>query len=227
MSVKPDALERRRLPRLNLAHEQFRISSNGKIFSVADLSTKGIALRILDGEDLNLFPLGMTISGVLNLKREKHLLQLKVCHLKADRVGCEFVSLSPLVDQAVRNFLDPVALGQGLRPIPSSENGALWYHGASGTDFLLWRGTDGQYSRFALFVLGSYLQWDHDDGVSSGKFTPAHEQNEVRGAIRFETLLLEPDQKPDSGKLSIAKTLILSSNLPQDLKKWCVRQLRF
>jgi hypothetical protein len=51
------------------------------------------------------------------------------------------------------------------------------------------------------------------------------QRGEEWGAVQFETIVLDADTQPDPDKLSIAKDLILSSNLPQDLKKWCVRQL--
>jgi hypothetical protein len=61
--------------------------------------------------------------------------------------------------------------------------------------------------------------------METGQVNSSYEQSEVRGVVRFETLLLKPDGRADRGKLNIAKSLVLSSNLPQDLKKWCVRQL--
>jgi hypothetical protein len=217
--------ERRRLPRLNLSGEQFRLAQNGKVFSVTDLSTEGMALRILDREDLRLFPVAADIQGTLNLKGSKYPVKAVVRHLGSDLVGCEFAGLDSTVAAALTQFLDPAVLGHELKPIPASD-GALWYHGPSGTDLLLWRGVDGQYKRLTLYVLGSFVQWENDAGLSTGRAEVSeHDKSEIRGVVRFETMLLDRDSLPDSGKLSVAKTLILSSNLPQDLKKWCVRQL--
>lgn len=219
-----DAHERRRLPRLNLAGEQFRMSRNGKIYAVTDLSENGMGLRILEQDDFRHFPVGARLEGTLNLHGMKYNLSATVRHLGHDFVGCEFEELAEPVRAALHHFLDPAALGQELKPIPSPETGALWYRGPSGTSLLLWRTTDGQYRRIALFVLGSYVQWDEDIGLTTGRAEAAAGSSEVRGIVRFDTLLLDPDQAPDAGKLNIAKTLLMSSNLPQDLKKWCVRQ---
>jgi hypothetical protein len=219
------ASERRRVPRLNLTTEQFRLTATGKIFSVADLSTEGMALRVLEPSDLAVFPVAAVVEGTLNLRGDKHAVRARVRHVGRDLVGCQFDGLGGAVTEALRRLLDPTVLGRELKPIPSAEGGALWYHGPTGTDLLLWRGTDGQYRRMALFVLGSYAQWDEASGLSTGRVRSSFEDSEVRGVVRFETLLLDGDSHPDAGKLKVAKTLILSSNLPQDLKKWCARHL--
>jgi hypothetical protein len=217
--------ERRRLVRLNLTGEQFRLHQTGKIFSVTDLSSRGMALRILDQSDYLLFPVATEFTGTLNLKGEKLELACRVRHLGSDQIGCEFEKLSAETQTAVDRFLDPVALGRELKPIPSSEGGTLWYHGSSGTDLLFKRGADGQYSSMTLYLLGNIVQWRTEGGLATGRARPSDEQSESRGVLRFETVWFDPDAKVDQTKLGVAKTLILSSNLPEDFKKWCLRRL--
>lgn len=217
--------ERRRMPRLSLTTEQFRLTQNGKIFPVADLSMDGMALRILDKADLVVFPVGSVVDGILNLNRVKHPVKARIRHIGQDLIGCQFQELSDAVKAELSRLFDPKSLGAELKPIPSSEPGVLWYHGPSGTDLLFWRRMDGTYTRFALFVLGNFVQWDEADGLSTGVADHSFENSEIRGVIRFETMLLKADSKPSRDKLSIAKTIVMSSNLPQDLKKWCERHL--
>lgn len=217
--------ERRRLPRLNLSAEQFRLATNGKVFSVVDLSVSGMALRILDRQDFLLFPVAARIEGTLNLAGEKHPIAACVRHLGAETVGCEFEKISAETQTQLDRFLDPRRLGSELKPIPSSEGGTLWYHGPSGTDLLLKRSADGQYHWMTLYVLGSFVQWVEGSGVSTGRVRASDEQSELRGVLRFETLWLDADAHADPGKLAVAKTLILSSNLAEDFKKWCTRKL--
>jgi hypothetical protein len=217
--------ERRRLPRLNLSAEQFRLSQTGKIFSVVDLSESGMALRILDRQDFLLFPVATRLEGTLNLGGEKHSVHAVVRHLGTETIGCEFEDMAPESRKALDQFLDPKRLGAELKPLPASESGTLWYHGPSGTDLLLRRGADGQYSRMTLYVLGSFIQWTHDTGLTTGRARASDEQTELRGIVRFETLWLDTDPKADPGKLKVAKNLILSSNLAEDFKKWCTRKL--
>src|ERR1700751_5635223 len=85
--------ERRRLPRLNLSGEQFRLSQNGKIFAVVDLSRNGMALRLLDPEDLRIFSVAAEIQGQLNISREKFPVSARVRNVRPDIVGCEFENL--------------------------------------------------------------------------------------------------------------------------------------
>jgi len=223
--TKDSNQERRRLPRLNLAGEQFRHDRLNKIFSVVDLSPGGMALQILEREDLQHFPMGVEFDGTLNVQGEKIRLKAFVRHWGQDTVGCQFASGQVALETAIAKHLDPVTLGQELKPIPSSETGSIYYRGSSGTHLYLWRSSDGQYHRMALYVLGSYIYWDAEQGLVTGRTSPAEESSEVRGIFRMETMLLEPDQKPDPGKLGIAKTLLQSSNLPQDLKSRCIRHL--
>ena len=50
-------------------------------------------------------------------------------------------------------------------------------------------------------------------------------RSEEWGLIQFETMVMTPDSRPDPQKLSVAKALLLSSNLPDDLKSNCLKQL--
>ena len=139
------AAERRRLPRLGLTSEQFRLKQNGKIFSVIDLTQQGMALRLLDANDRVLFPMGSHFEGTLNLRAEKFPIKARVRRIAHDSVGCELEDLEEATRAALERMLDPAVLGAELKPIPASESGMLWFHGPSGTDLLLRRGNDGQY----------------------------------------------------------------------------------
>jgi hypothetical protein len=216
--------ERRRVPRLNLTHEQFRLDG-GKVFLVSDLSEGGMALRLLESSDRGLFPPGAMLNGTLNIHGERVTLRARVKHVGQELIGCQFHELDDRTVAKLKDLFDPKRLGQDLRPIPTQEDGPLWYHGMSGTDVLLWRQMDGRYHRFMVYVLGSYVQWEEEKPVVTGRVASAFERSEVWGVVRFETQILSPDPRPDAGKLSVAKTLLLSSNLPQELKKWCGRQL--
>ncbi len=222
---KGNGTERRRMPRLQLAAEQFRDSRNGKIYSVADLSRSGLAIRVLDESDLALFPVATVLNGSLNLRREKHPVRVRVTHVARGRVGCELLDVEAPVAKALAGYLEPSVLGQELRPLPSSESGGIWYHGPSGTDLMLWRRSDGRFRRLALVVLGLCVHWDDEAGLWTGAVRETRDDGETRGVIRFETLIVDRDERPDGGKLNVAKTVLLSSNLPDDLKRWSVLQL--
>ena len=232
------------LDRLSLGSEQFKLTSSGlsntasnlkpgqkmgqkmgKVFSITDLSLQGMGFWLLDPTDRQLFSVGLLLGGALNLKRDKYPVEARIRHLGIDRVGCEFENLSAEITTALHRFLDPYFLGSELKPIPSSERNTLWYHGPSGTDLHLVRSVDGQYEKLALYALGSCVQWDRTDGLSTAETRVSDHQCERQGIFKRETVFLVPDPTPDSIKLSIAKTVILGSNLPQDLKTWCIRRL--
>lgn len=185
-----------------------------------------MAIRVIDQEDLLLFPVGTEAAGILKLRGERCQVNTRVRNLRGDVVGLEFSNLSAESLALLRRSLDPEILGQEMKPIPPSEPGAIWYHGSSGTDLLFKRAKDGRYTTLALFLLGFYVQWEEATGTATGRCSHSGDPEETRGIVRFETLLLNPDPAPDPAKLDIAKALILSSNLPQDLKAWCVRKLQ-
>jgi hypothetical protein len=218
-------LERRRLPRINLCGEQFRLLQNNKVFAVTDLSVEGLAFRVLEAADLSLFTVGAEVNGVLNLRGTKYPFLARVRHGRADLVGCQFEWMGPGLERALARYLDPVELGKELQPAPPLEGGTIFYHGPSGTEFTLARSSDGTYTRMTIHVLGSIVQWDQTNGLTTGETTASREKSENRGSVRYETMLLQADEAPDPKKLEIAKQLLVSSNLPSDLVKWCTRQM--
>jgi hypothetical protein len=76
-----------------------------------------------------------------------------------------------------------------------------------------------------MYVQGTFVHWDVEKGITTGLCTSAEEKSEIRGLLRFETLMLDPDDSVDLTKTEVAKTILVSSNLPEVLTKWCVRQL--
>jgi hypothetical protein len=220
-----DGRERRRVPRLSLTTEQFRLGTLNQLFPIADLSSHGMGFWLSDLSNRGYFTVGLLLEGTLSLNRQKYPIQARVRSLGLDRIGCEFENLLPETKQALSVFLDPVRLGAEMKLIPASELNSLWYHGPSGTDLLFQKGDHDPFQKFVLYVLGMMIQWDAREGLVTGRVTPSVEQSDIRGIHRFESMILDYDSQVDPSKLSIAKTVIMSSNLSQDLKSWCVHQL--
>ena len=214
-------MPKRRFPRLCLTTEQFKLSDNGKVFAVTDLSTGGMGIRVLDREDLAIFPVLREIKGTLKIRDGKFPIKARVCNVRKDSVGCEFINVSKKTSAAVKEFLDPLRLGPDLKPVPLEEEGASWFHGTTGTDVLVWKSPSGDISRFGVYIFGTYVQWEPGEGLTSGRIVGAADEETVpSGIIRLETMILDPDPSPDEGKVGIAKTLILSSNLAQELQNF-------
>jgi hypothetical protein len=221
--IAPDYSERRYLSRFSVASEQFRLIPQGKIFSLSDLTEKGMGFWLLDVEDQAMFTVGQSLEGVLNLRRLKYQVKARVKNLGKDRIGCEFENLSSDTTQALSLFLSPALLASELKPVPSPQKNTMWYHGHTGTDVLLVQDASGSFKKFILYVLGCCIQWEQEGGLSTGKFTASFFDGcEIQGVFRMEPLIVEPDSVADPEKLSIAKTVLLGSNLPQELKMWCL-----
>jgi hypothetical protein len=216
--------EKRLLPRLTVTHEVFRDSITGKFFAVADLSQKGMALRVVDREDLYLFMVGAEVQGTLNIRREKFQISGRVRHLGRELVGIEFDQLPSSVEHALEGYLDPTTLGRALRPVPTGD-ASLLYASTSGTELLLNREADGRYTKITVMILGSLIQWDARTGLRTGLLRNSYEDSLVFGVTQLETMLFDEDSAIDPQKLNLAKQLISSSNLSEDLKKFCIRRL--
>jgi hypothetical protein len=221
--------EKRRIPRIQLSSSQFRLKQNGKIFSVHDLSAEGMALGILDPQDLYLFPMGTQLYGTLNLKGEKFTVKTQVVYVHRNVIGCRFSEATQEFSSALDRCLDPKILGQELKRIPSLETKSVWYHGKTGCDLIFFGAEAADIKRIQKVlccVLGYFVQWDKGAGITTGSTRSAHHIPESWGLLTFETMVLSKDPAPDTEKLTIAKKIVLSSNLESNLKDWCLKQFK-
>ncbi len=188
-----------------------------------------MALGLLDPQDLVLFPVGAEVEGMLNIKGEKYPIQAKVVYAHRTLVGCELIQPSMVLAQALQRCLDPQVLGQELKRIPSLEGKSVWYHSKTGCD-LIFFGTEAsdvtRIQKILCCVLGSFIQWDKAQGLSTGSTRSAQHIPESWGLLSYETLVLSRDLKLDREKLNIAKKVVLSSNLETKLKDWCLKQFK-
>jgi hypothetical protein len=220
----PSSAEKRLLPRLTLSHEVFRDSKSARLFGVVDLSKNGMAIRINDREHIYSYMVGAEVSGTLSLRREKYPVSGRVRHIGRDQVGIEFENLRPETIQALHTALDPHTLGRDLRRVPTGDT-SIFYASEGGTEFFLERDANQEFTKLVVLALGHLVQWDERTGLRTGKIESAYEESYVHGITRMEKMLFQEDRVIDPAKLGIAKTLISSSNLPEELKKFCFRRL--
>lgn len=229
--------EKRQLPRFRLSNELIRLSRDGRIYSLCDLSQSGISFWLRDPAEVQHFSVGLFLEGTLNLKREKFPVKLRVRHLSRERVGGQFENLPAETQSGLEKFLDPRSLGAELKRAELEENenekegegegiqeGTQWFHGPSGTDLVVKRTPDGDLLFLSLSFLGVWIQWDPGGGWMTGEVSDSGAFSEKGGILRLESFDLILDEVRDSKKLTIAKTLLLSSNLPSDLKTWIMSQ---
>ena len=225
--------ERRRIPRVALPSEQFRLASNGKIFAVADLSFNGMALRLLASDDRVLFPIGAPIEGWLNIDRRKHRVNAVVRNIRGEYVGCEFSQIASQVHAELKRWLDPEELGQALRlmPTPVGFGGAgfewIWHHGRSGTAVFgkMGLGIDGAQrevlERVVVVLWGTqFVEWSIGSSPSTGAVKFINEEGISQGVFRVAPEWFRADSEVDLQKFTVAKRLVDASNLPEFWKKW-------
>ena len=231
-SADPD-VERRRIPRVSLPSEQFRLASNGKIFAVADLSSDGMALRLLSLDDRVLFPIGASVDGWLNIDRRKHRISAAVRNIRGEYVGCEFADLGSEVQSELGRWLNPAHLGQTLRLMPTPVGfgtGSLdwvWHHGRSGTEVLVKLGDgarapdDRTPEKMVVVLWGThFVEWTRGLAPVSGSVKFADDRGAVQGVFRVAPELFHSDSALDPAKLNLARTLVAHSKLPEAWKAW-------
>lgn len=217
-------LERRRVPRISLGTEQFKMAASGRLYTVADLSAHGLALWAPDPAEFTEYAVGMTLEGVLKVGGGKFPVRIKIRNRTKQRLGCEWLAPATDLLEAVQRCFDPEILGKSLKPIPSPERNFLWYFGLSGTHLSLRRLNDGQFDLLSLCFHDAYVQWTAQSGVQSGTVVVADFPEETQGIFRVDTLFFKPDSSMDKKKLEIARKVISSSPLPEEVKGWGVRQ---
>lgn len=219
-SENNESIERRMTPRWRLEKVLFRSSFHSRLFSVVDLSLGGMSLA-LDREDQKDWLPGLKIQGVLSYFSEKIPIQARIRHKKGSYVGCEFEPLLSSVQAQLERFLNPEELGGLLRWVPFQDSHSDWFVGPCGTCLLIRREKSDLPVHISVYVLGQYVQWEKHLGVMTGRLTSSNYPDEPRGLFHLQTRLLEKDQEVDSLKLSIAKKVILSSNVAEEFKSWC------
>jgi len=220
-SVTPE-VDRRRVPRLILSGEQFRIKTNGKIFSLSDLSETGFGIRLLDAADGVLYTVGAQVKGELRSGEHRHPVEARVRHLAfgpdGGHIGLEFEKISPVLKSFLDKRLSPVRLGAALRPIPSPGDYSLWFQGPTGTDLMVDLHENNRLKRFALFSAGKTIFFE-DDVIRTGNYDSLPKSEEMRGVVCWDTYEVQFDAAPDPQKVRIAKEMVMSSKMPQELLK--------
>jgi hypothetical protein len=214
--------DRRRVPRLMLSHEQFRLKTNGKVFSVTNLSESGFGIRLLDSRDSVLFTVGTHLQGEFKSQEERLSVHATVRHLfvHADggQIGLEFEKASTELQQFLKARLEPVSIGEALRPMPSPGEYSLWFRGPVGTDLLIDVDPSGRLDRFALFHAGKTVFFENDS-LRSGAYDSVPCKEEHRGVVCWDTHEIRFDSGLDERQVRIAKEVILSSKLSGDLNR--------
>jgi len=216
---------RQRFPRLGLSYEQFKLDFLKKFYGIKALTQTKMVCWLNSKEDTQHFSVGFLVHGILGLKSNYYPISARVGYFNETWVEYLFESLPQEVDQAIGNYLDAIFSNLIFKPAYLFERSNICFCGPLGIGFLLKKGWDGSVQKMNFFMDHDYLQWDQEKGLSTGKITYLEGYQEYQGIYRIEVLALSDDHKINLVKLKTLKSVILNSNLADEIKNWCLKKL--
>lgn len=218
-AVSTDRIEQRRMPRFHFGSELLRVERMGRTFAVLDVSKVGLSFRVLESEDKILLTVGAKVDGILSLRRRRYPVTLRVVHVAGHVVGCEIEKLASDVVGDFEKQLSPSALGQELELMVERKEDFEWYHAPLGTDVVIQK-KSGQWAELTVFVFQDFVRWTQGGGVVTGRATHIEtDEAEPTSLVALETMQLELDEKPVSGKVQVARELLFGAEIAPDKKK--------
>jgi len=220
-------LEKRKLPRFHITPCQFHDHELKKTFSVQDISLGGLALRLVDRADLPLFAVSSTHKGILKIEGIKLPAEFQVRYFRGSLIGAEWVNLNPALEQHLIEISHPKTLGINLKSydLPDTAD-TNWFHNPVGVDLLLYL-SDSKISRWILYIHHSFISWDQDHPVRTGRALAEDEEGYAHGIVRVETRLIDEDPKADRRLIESAIELIQNALvLEEDARQLILNHLQ-
>ena len=206
--------EKRKLPRFHITPCQFHDAKLNKSFSVQDISMGGLAIRLVDRSDLPEFSVGTEHGGTVKVEGVRNDCQFRVRYIRGTLIGAEWSSPSPALLSHLDQISHPEVLGEHLKlyDLPDLAN-TIWYHNPVGVDLLYYKSngddaTSQGVNRWTLYIHHTFVQWDFENGISTGKSVAEDEEGYAHGIVRLETRLIDYDQTPDRKLIETAIALI-------------------
>jgi hypothetical protein len=219
--MSANASEKRKLPRFHITPCQFHDQDLKKNFSVKDVSMGGLAIRLVDREDLAFFPVASEHQGLLKIEGLKLPCRFQVRYLRGTMIGAEWINLDPLLKEHLEKISLPKVLGSNLKAYDFQDApNTIWYHNPIGVDLLLYL-NDSKINRWTLFVHQDFLSWDDGSVVKSGRSLAEDEEGYAHGIVRLETRLLNDDEQLNMRLVEVAIELVKSA----PFKEESIRQL--
>jgi hypothetical protein len=209
---KPSS-EKRRLPRFHITPCQFHDDEMNKTFAVQDISTGGIAIRLVDRDDLPEFAVGLKRRGVIKVEGLKTRCEVQVRYIKGSLVGTEWVNPTRELIEHLDHISTSELLGDHLKeyPLPEVPHTA-WYHNPMGVDLLVY-GKDAErgFERWTLYIHQSFVQWDRDEEMQTGRTVAEDEEGYAHGLVQLETRMIDYDPTPNQLLIESARALLESA----------------
>jgi hypothetical protein len=226
--------EKRKLPRFHITPCQFLDARLNKSFSIQDISMGGLSLRLVDRNDLPDFYVGTEHKGNVKVEGLKTECMFRVRSIRGTLIGAEWVNPSKLLTDHLNQISHPEILGEHLKlyDLPDISN-AFWYHNPVGVDLLFYKAsgegaTSQGINRWTLYIHHTFVQWDIETGLTTGKSVAEDEEGYAHGIVRLETRLIEYDPHPARKLVETAIAMIEHATLTQhtDLRVMALNHLK-
>jgi hypothetical protein len=225
--------EKRKLPRFHITPCQFHDAKLNKAFSVQDISLGGLSIRLVDRADLPEFAVGTEHRGVIKVEGLKTESAFKVRYIRGTLIGAEWTTPSKVLLDHLQQLSHPEILGEHLKlyDLPELAN-SIWYHNPLGVDLLFYKSSGGAsalgINRWTLYIHHTFIQWDLETGISTGKTLAEDEEGYAHGIVRLETRIIEYDAQADRMMIETSLALIEHAALAEhpELKAIALNHLK-
>lgn len=202
--------EKRRLPRFHITPCQFMEATLHKTFAVQDISTGGMAFRLVDRTDVPHFAVGTKHKGMIKVEGLKTECEVQVRFVKGSLIGAEWVLPSRELIEHLDHISGSEVLGEHLKEYPLTEvGGTVWYHNPIGVDLLFYKlDHPTEFQRWTLYIHQSFVQWDRQDEMQTGRTVAEDEEGYAHGLVQLETRMIEFDATPDQRLVDNARLIL-------------------
>jgi hypothetical protein len=225
--------EKRKLPRFHVSPCQFHDGKLQKNFSVQDVSLGGLAIHLVDRSDLPLFAVGSEHAGVIKIEGLKTECRFQVRYLRGTLVGAEWQSPSQVLAKHLEEISHAENLGPGIKHYDLPDvTSTTWYHHPVGIDLLFYppngdSASSSKVGRWMIYVHQTFVQWEMDTGIRTGKTMAEDEEGYAHGIVRLETRMVDQDVHINGALIRWVETLVENTSaLPDDLKNLVLSQLK-
>ena len=211
-----NAAEKRKLPRFHITPCQFHDIELKKNFSVQDVSLGGLAIRLVDRADLPVFAVGTEHQGILKIEGLKLPAHFQVRFIRGSLIGGEWVNLNEALKTHLEQISHPESLGQNLKAYDLPDfSDTIWYHNPVGVDLLIYL-NDSKISRWTLYIHHSFISWDQETSVQTGRALAEDDEGYAHGIVRVETRLIDYDPQVDRRLIETAVKLVKKAPIKEE-----------
>lgn len=166
-------VERRILPRFPFTTLTFKDlqEETTHAYEVTDISHTGMQLALKEGNSE--FNLGETLRGCLHWKKARLNIEGDIKWVKGGRLGVAFKNI-PEMD--MKGFLSVSNVISSMKPLHHGNFEMSWPHNLKywlmsdgPVELFIWKQSDGDLGRFQFIIFDSYIEWDYEDGIKTGK----------------------------------------------------------